>query len=90
MYTRKTTINNKTGLHARPASDFVKCASQFKSKITIKSLEDGESASAKSIILILALSLSKGMKVEITAEGEDEVKAVDTLVSLIDSKFGEN
>ena len=90
MYTRKTTINNKTGLHARPASDFVKCAAQFKSKITIKNLEDGESASAKSIILILALSLSKGMKAEITAEGEDEVKAVDTLVSLIDSKFGEN
>ncbi|WP_444659236.1 HPr family phosphocarrier protein [Caproiciproducens sp. R2] len=89
MYSKKTTINNKTGLHARPASDFVKCASQFKSKITIKSLEDGESASAKSIILILALSLSQGMKVEITAEGEDEGKAVDTLVALIDSKFGE-
>ncbi|MBE6829642.1 HPr family phosphocarrier protein [Clostridium sp. KNHs216] len=89
MYSKKTAINNRTGLHARPASDFVKCASQFKSKITIKNLEDGESASAKSIILILALSLSQGMKVEITAEGEDEVKAVDTLVALIDSKFGE-
>ncbi len=89
MYSKKTTINNRTGLHARPASDFVKCASQFKSKITIKNLEDGETASAKSIILILALSLSQGMKVEITAEGEDEVKAVDTLVAMIDSKFGE-
>ncbi|MDF1496299.1 HPr family phosphocarrier protein [Caproiciproducens sp. CPB-2] len=89
MYSKKTTIHNRTGLHARPASDFVKCASQFKSKITIKSLEDGESASAKSIILILALSLSQGSKVEITAEGEDEGKAVDTLVALIDSKFGE-
>ncbi|QEY34898.1 HPr family phosphocarrier protein [Caproiciproducens galactitolivorans] len=89
MYSRKTTINNQTGLHARPASDFVKCASQFKSKITIKNVDDDETVSAKSIILILSLSLSKGMKVEITAEGEDEVKAVDTLVALIDSKFGE-
>nr|WP_319489844.1 HPr family phosphocarrier protein [uncultured Caproiciproducens sp.] len=90
MYSKKTIINNRTGLHARPASDFVKCAAQFKSKITIKNADDDETVSAKSIILILSLSLSQGMKVEITADGEDEVKAVDTLVSLIDSKFGED
>ncbi|MCY1713368.1 HPr family phosphocarrier protein [Caproiciproducens galactitolivorans] len=89
MYSKITTIQNKTGLHARPASDFVKCASKFNSKITIKNVDDDETASAKSIILILALSLSQGMQVEITAEGEDEAAAVDALVELIDSKFGE-
>ena len=35
MYSRKVTIQNRTGLHARPASDFIACASKFKSKITI-------------------------------------------------------
>ncbi|MDF2524691.1 MAG: HPr component phosphorylation site, partial [Clostridiales bacterium] len=38
---------------------------------------------------LLSLGLSKGTEVEIIANGDDEVEAVDALISLIDSKFGE-
>ena len=90
MYSRKTSIRNKTGLHARPASDFIGCASKFKSKIVIKKLSDEEEANAKSIVMLLALGLGEGEEIEIYAKGEDEVEAVDTLIDLVDSKFGED
>ena len=89
MYSRKVTIQNRTGLHARPASDFIACASKFKSKITIKRVGEEDDANAKSIVMLLSLALAQGTEVEITAKGEDEVEAVDALVALIETKFGE-
>ena len=92
MYTKKTFIQNETGLHARPASEFIGLASKYKSKIIIRKVggDEDEEANAKSIIMLLSLGLGKGEEVEITAKGEDEVEAVDALVALIDSKFGED
>jgi len=87
MESQKVTIKNKTGLHARPASIFVKTASGFKSDITI--YKDTSKASGKSLINILALGLAKDVELNITASGEDEKEAVQTLVDLINSKFGE-
>ncbi|HHY83164.1 MAG TPA: HPr family phosphocarrier protein [Clostridiales bacterium] len=90
MYTRKTTIINKTGLHARPASDFVNAAGKFKSRITIKNItEDEGPMNAKSIIHVLSLGMGPGTEVELSAQGEDEKEAVDFLIELIDSGFGE-
>ena len=89
MYSKRTVIKNKTGLHARPASEFIAMASKFSSRITIKKLSEDEDANAKSIVMLLALGLPMGEEVEIVAKGEDEVEAVDKLIALIDSKFGE-
>jgi len=89
MYARSTIVANRTGLHARPASDFIACASKFKSKITIKRVDEDDEANAKSIVMLLSLGLGQGTEVLLTAKGEDEVEAVDTLIELIDSKFGE-
>lgn len=89
MYAKRTMIMNKTGLHARPASDFIACASKFKSRIIIKRIDSADEANAKSIIMLLTLALENGTEVEISADGEDEIEAVDSLVALIESKFGE-
>lgn len=90
MYSKRTILKNRTGLHARPASDFVNTAKNFNSKITIMRVgEEDERANAKSIIMLLSLGLAQGETVEVAAEGEDETKAVDTLIELIDSGFGE-
>lgn len=89
MYKKTTTIINDTGLHARPASDFVKAAGKFSSKITIKRAGDDSEANAKSIVFLLSLGLGKGTEVEIAATGDDEQEAVDALVALIESGFGE-
>lgn len=89
MYSKRTVIKNKTGLHARPASEFIAMSSKFQSRITIKKLSEDEDANAKSIVMLLSLGLGQGEEVEIAAKGEDEVEAVDSLIALIDSKFGE-
>ena len=90
MYSKAIVIQNATGLHARPASEFVGCAGKFKSKVTIKRAgAEGDGVNAKSVIMLLSQGLSKGTEVVISASGEDETEAVDTLVALIESRFGE-
>ena len=91
MYIKKTKIINKTGLHARPASDFINEAKKYRSKITITNLSEPEEgpANAKSMIALLALGMGPGTEVEIAAGGDDQKEAVDALVALIDSGFGE-
>ena len=84
MVTKEIVIKNPTGLHARPASEFTRCAAGFKSKITVS--KPGEKAvNAKSIIMVLSQSFVMGSTVVITADGEDEQLAVDTLSALADS-----
>ncbi len=82
-----TTIENKTGIHARPASLFVQTASKFKSKVNIKA--KGKTVDAKSILMIMSMGLVKGTEVTISADGPDEADAVKTLKELVDNKFGE-
>lgn len=90
MVKGSTVIRNKTGLHARPASDFVQAAGRFQSSIVIRRKgEEDEEANAKSIIFLLSLGLCQGEEVEIEARGEDEREAVETLTALIDAGFGE-
>jgi len=85
-------IQNRTGLHARPASEFVACAAKFKSSITIRNAidEEDDAVDAKSIMLLLSIGLGQGDEVVITAKGDDENEAVCALVTLIESKFGED
>lgn len=87
MYSESIVVQNKTGLHARPAASFVQAASKFKSNITIE--KDTKQANAKSILALLSIGASMGSTVTITAEGEDENQAVTALTELIRSKFGE-
>ncbi len=89
MYSKTTTVWNETGIHARPANLFTSEAKQFSSHITIKNLETGKEANAKSILIVLTLIITKGTKVEVSAEGEDEKEAVEHLVRLIDNGLGE-
>ncbi|MEL7609100.1 MAG: HPr family phosphocarrier protein [Bacillota bacterium] len=89
MYSKTTTVINTSGLHARPASDFVRTAAKYKSDITIRREGVDTAANAKSILFLLSLGLSKGTNVIISADGADEKDAVDALAALIDTGFGE-
>ena len=83
MVTRQVEFINKTGLHARPASDFVMLAKKTICK------EGSDPVNAKSVVRLLAEGIGQGTKAELMAEGEDEVEAVDALAELIASGFGE-
>lgn len=87
MTQETVTIENKTGIHARPASVFVQTATKFKSKIHLEA--KGKKVDAKSILMLMSLGLVKGTELTISAEGEDEATAVKELSDLIKTKFGE-
>ena len=87
MTQETVTIENKTGIHARPASVFVQTATKFKSKIHLEA--KGKKVDAKSILMLMSLGLVKGTELTISAEGEDEADAVKELADLIKTKFGE-
>jgi phosphocarrier protein HPr len=78
---KETTVGPKEGLHARPASLFVREAKRFSSQITVRKGE--REANAKSPLKIMTLGARNGDSVVIRAEGEDESEAVEALVSLI-------
>ncbi|SCH18543.1 MULTISPECIES: HPr family phosphocarrier protein [unclassified Romboutsia] len=80
-------IKNASGLHARPAGMFVKKAAEFKA--TVEVIAKGKTVNAKSIMGIMSLGLGKGDELTISAKGEDEEAAVNTLVELIEGGFGE-
>jgi phosphocarrier protein HPr len=86
--TEKTTIiKNRAGIHARPATLIVKEASKFKSSVYIE--KNSERINAKSILCILTLGGTYNSEIKVIAEGEDEIDAVNSLISLIDNKFEE-
>ena len=92
MYSRQIRILNKTGLHARPASNFTLKAKEFEAKVMIRNLDDrnSEAVNAKSVMKILAAGIQTGATIEITADGSDEQNAVDSLVDLVQSGLGES
>jgi phosphocarrier protein HPr len=87
MQQRPVTIINKLGLHARAAAKFVTTASGFSSSIDIE--KDGQKVNGKSIMGVMMLAASRGTRLLIQADGEDEQEAVDSLERLIGEKFGE-
>ncbi|MDR1621785.1 MAG: HPr family phosphocarrier protein [Synergistaceae bacterium] len=89
MEERETTVINETGLHARPASDFVILAKKFESKLWISKSGEAKEVDAKSIVHLLTLGVSQGTKIKIRAEGPDEAAAVASLIALIDVGFEE-
>ena len=84
---KEITVLNKTGLHARPASAFVQEASKYKCDIIVEKNE--KQVNAKSIIGILSLGISYGNTISIKTSGESEKEALDALINLVASGFGE-
>ncbi len=80
-------IQNKYGLHARPAAEFVKLASRFRSDVFVRK-QDLE-VNGKSIMGMMMLAAEFGSEITIRASGDDADQAVRDLVALIDGRFGE-
>jgi len=76
-------VNNKQGLHARPAALFVQIANKYDS--TIKVVKDEEVVNGKSIMGILMLAAEKDSEIKIVAEGSDAELAIHELEALLRS-----
>ena len=84
---RTLRIVNKLGLHARAAAKLIDLASGFESRIRI--LRDGREADAKSIMRVMMLAASKGMSIDVVAQGTDAAEAVDAIERLVAGRFDE-
>ena len=84
---KEFTITNKNGMHARPAAQFVKHASQFLCEIWME--KDEEQVNGKSIMGLMMLAAARGETVKLTTQGTDAEKAMHDLGILIESGFGD-
>lgn len=81
-------VNNRQGLHARPAARFVTTAGRFDADVRI--LKNGRSANAKSINQVATLGVRRGDEITVTATGADASAALAAIQALADENFGES
>jgi len=79
------TVLNEKGLHARPSTEIVKCASQYNSEIHL--FYSDFIVNAKSILGILMMAAARGGQVTVEAVGDDAEEALCALVDLAKRRF---
>ncbi|MBN1949033.1 MAG: HPr family phosphocarrier protein [Candidatus Cloacimonetes bacterium] len=85
---RKTiVIENKLGMHARPATMIVKAATKYRSEFRIRK-GDAE-INGKSIMGVMTLAAEYNSELELIADGVDEEYLIEEIAGLFASKFGE-
>lgn len=84
MIKEAITILNENGLHALPASRFVKLADKFTSRVEL--IKDGIKVNGKSIMGILTLACEKGAKVTLICNGKDEKEAFAALRQILEGQ----
>jgi phosphocarrier protein HPr len=91
MADEEVEVRNPSGLHARPAATFVRTAGAFAADVRVTNLarDPDKSASAKSVLGVMGLGVSRGHRIRIVADGDDAERAVRTLVDLVAAGIGE-
>ncbi len=85
--TRELVVQNKMGIHARPAAMIVRVTNKFKADVLVE--KDDEQVNGKSIMGLMMLAAGKGSKVRFSVTGEDGPAMLDELAALFDRKFDE-
>lgn len=78
-------VGNDRGLHTRPSTEIVKCATSFKADVSL--IYQKNQVNAKSILGVLMLAAAKGAKITVEATGEDAEQAVSSLIELAHNNF---
>lgn len=78
-------VQNDRGLHTRPSTEIVKCATNFRADVHL--IYQKNYVNAKSLLGILMLAANKGSKIQIEAEGEDAEEAIESLIQLAKNNF---
>ncbi|MEC8209554.1 MAG: HPr family phosphocarrier protein [Verrucomicrobiota bacterium] len=87
--TKILVVQNKMGIHARPAAMIVRIANTFSGEVWVE--KDGEQVNGKSIMGLMMLAAGKGSKLVVRAEGAtiDAERMLDELVDLFERRFEE-
>jgi len=87
MMEKKLTVQNRLGLHARPAALFVQTTNKFKSSVKVRKGE--QEVDGKSIMGLMMLAAEEGSSLMIIVDGPDEADVLMTLEKLFSDRFGE-
>lgn len=82
-------VENRLGLHARPAALFVQTAGRFQSDIRVARAHDSRQVNAKSFNAVAALGIRQNDEIVISATGVDAADALTALQQLAAQRFGE-
>jgi len=80
-------VANRLGLHARPSAKLTQLATQYRCDVWLE--REGRRVNAKSIMGVMMLAAAQGTKLTIETEGEDAETALNAIIELIASRFGE-
>jgi len=87
----KFVVSHPAGLHARPASVFVKTCNTFPCDIKVKNVTtNSATVNAKSVLAVLTLGVDSGHEILVTANGDREGEVLTAIKDLIDTNFGES
>ncbi len=87
MSSANVEVINRLGLHARAAAKFMQTAASFTCEVWVE--KQAKRVNGKSIMGLMMLAASQGSELMITTTGEDEVAALQALITLINNRFGE-
>ena len=87
LYFAEVVIPNKKGLHARASAQFVRCTANFTAEVRVT--REGHTVGGTSIMGLMMLAAGKGHTILIEAEGPEAKAALEALIKLVDSGFGE-
>ncbi len=80
-------IVNKKGLHARASAKFVQTVEKFDAEVTVT--RGGETVGGTSIMGLMMLSAATGTEITVEASGKQAAEAMDAIIGLVTSGFGE-
>ncbi|MGN0835017.1 MAG: HPr family phosphocarrier protein [Candidatus Spyradosoma sp.] len=90
-FTRELVVQNKMGVHARPAAMIVRIANKYPN-VQLDVTKDDERVNGKSIMGLMMLAAGNGSKLLFEASGEDESavrRLLDELEALFARRFDE-
>ena len=85
--TKELVVQNKMGIHARPAAMVVRITNKFKAEVFVE--KDDEQVNGKSIMGLMMLAAGKGSKVKFIATGDDAAAMLTEIEALFTRKFDE-
>ena len=78
-------VKDQLGIHARPAGMLINEAKKYKSVLTIDT--GAKKAELTRLMAVMALGVKCGQTVTVTAEGEDEDKAIKEIEKFVETNL---
>ncbi len=87
QHTKVLTVQNKMGIHARPAAMIVRITNKFKADVLVE--RDDEQVNGKSIMGLMMLAAGRGSSLKFIVTGADGPAMIGELEALFLRKFDE-